>query len=111
MTKVKTLKLFALLICIVLVIAAFTRCGAKRPEDQIIGSWYQEGRSKPYFTFYNDGTCYASGRDGTWNIVDGNQLHVKRSGELVVLTIDSIKDGCLTLSYEGKPISLWNSPR
>lgn len=111
MTKIKTSKLLIVLICAVLVIIAFTRCGAKRPEEQLIGSWYLEGWSKPYFTFYDDGTCYASGRDGTWNIVDGDQLHVKRSGELVVLTIDSIKDGCLVLSYEGKPLSLWNSPR
>lgn len=88
-------------------------CGNKY-EKQLHGTWYLEGRERPEFTFYDDGTCEIDGEYGTghWAVVNNNQLKISTFyGEAVVVTIDSIKSGCLTVSNEnGNTLIFWNSP-
>ena len=109
--KTKRVGAIALLLALVLSLAG---CG-KSLEKQLVGSWYLEGRSDPAFTFYDDGSCKIQGEygTGTWTLVNDDQLKISNFyGETVVLTIESIKDGCLTYTNKfGITACLWRTPR
>ena len=83
-------------------------------EKQLEGIWYLEGWSGPAFTFYDDGSCKIQGEygTGTWTLVNDDQLKISNFyGETVVLTIESIKDGCLTVTNElGNTGYFWRTP-
>ena len=77
------------------------------------GTWYIEGLSDPAFTFYDDGSCKIQGEYGTgkWALVNDDQLKISTFyGETIVITIESIKDGCLTFTSEfGTTACLWRT--
>ena len=101
----------ALLLALVLSLAG---CG-KSLEKQLVGSWYLEGRSDPAFTFFDDGSCKIQGEYGTgkWVIVNDDQLKISNFyGETVVITVDSVKDGCMTIKNDdGDTGYLWSKPQ
>lgn len=91
-----------------------TACG-KKLEDRLAGSWYMEGREKPLFTLYDDGTCEIDGEYGTgrWAVVNDNQLKLTNFyGESVTIELVSVENGCLTMQdAKGATGNLWNSPK
>ena len=108
--KAKRVGAMALLLALVL---SLVGCG-KSMEKQLEGIWYLEGWSGPAFTFYDDGSCKFQGEygTGTWTLVNDDQLKISNFyGETVVLTIESIKDGCLTVTNElGNTGYFWRTP-
>ena len=108
--KAKRVGAMALLLALVL---SLVGCG-KGMEKQLEGIWYLEGWSGPAFTFYDDGSCKIQGEygTGTWTLVNDDQLKISNFyGETVVLTIESIKDGCLTVTNElGNTGYFWRTP-
>lgn len=108
----KTKRVGAIVLLLVLVLS-LAGCG-KSLKKQLVGSWYLEGRTEPAFTFYDDGSCKIQGEYGTgkWTLVNDNQLKISNFyGETVVITIDSVKGGCLTFTNEiGDTGYLWSIP-
>ena len=104
--KTKRVGAVALLLALVLSLAG---CG-KSLEKQLPGSWYL---GEPYFIFYDGGTWNAlNGYHGTWAVVNGNQLKLTNSyGEGGIVTIESLKNGCLKLSDGGITSTFWNTPQ
>ncbi len=107
--KTKRVGAMALLLVLVLSLAG---CG-KSLEKQLPGSWYLEGENEPYFIFYDGGTWNAlNGYHGTWAVVSGNQLKLTNSyGEGGIVTIESLKNGCLKVSDGGITSTFWNTPQ
>lgn len=109
--RILSVALLALLLSV-----ALTACG-KKLADQLPGSWYREGRSKPLFTLYDDGSCEIDGEYGTgrWALVNDNQLKLTNFyGESVTMgEVKGVEDGCLTIYNDtlGKSTQLWNSPQ
>lgn len=107
-------KIVSILLALCLAVA-ISGC-SQNYEKALEGSWYLQGNSEPAFTFYSDGTCTTGGANGTgsWAIVNDNQLKITEplsyGGDFMVLTIESLKDGCLTLNVEDNQIILYDKP-
>lgn len=109
--KAKRVGAMALLLALVL---SLVGCG-KSLEKQLVGSWYLEGRNKPNFILYDDGTCNIPNEygHGTWAVVNDNQLKLTTFyGETAVMTIESLENGCLKgTDSHGNTGTLWNTPQ
>lgn len=99
---------FVSVLLIVLSLLLCTSCGKKSMEDQLVGSWYVNGKTSitrdgtrgPIFTLYDDGTCKIASEygTGTWSVVNENQVKLTNFyGESQTATIASIEDGKFTL--------------
>lgn len=102
------------LLCAMLITLSLAGC-AKSLKQEIIGSWFVEGKSAPVFTFYENGTVSGGGDTATWAIVNDNQLQITGKNyfggtETIIFDV-TIKGGCLTLASGGNSRQLWNTPR
>lgn len=117
MNKRAVTKLFLALLCTILIVSTLSACTGKRLEEQLVGSWFAEGTSTPVFTLKEDGTLYADGHNGTWTVVNEDQLQILGLGtgmygedEVLIFTVEGLDAGCLTLNYKGNSRQLWNTP-
>lgn len=113
MDKVK--RILTMLLCACLMATMLFGCGSKNYEKKLAASWYVEGESTPSFTLYDDGTCKIDNEYGigTWSVANDNQLRITNYyGETLVVTIVSVKDGCLTIEAENGYVGqLWDSAK
>lgn len=114
MKKGTVSKPLAALLCAMLLMLTLAGC-TKSLKEQIIGSWFVEGKSTPFITFYENGTASAGGDTLTWAVVNDGQLQLTGesyfSGEQTIISEIEIKNGCLTLTTNGNSVQLWNTPR
>lgn len=99
-------------VLVVIVIVGAVMLGGGGYEKELEGAWYSEGQDEAAFVFYSDGSCEIRNEYGTgiWSIVNDDQLKISNYyGETVVVTIESIQDGCLTVSADGRETTLWDS--
>lgn len=100
-------------------------------QDQLVGAWYidpqiarvtnEEGL---LLVLYDDGSCEIDGLygRGTWTVLDGNKLKLTDSSGMTIdfieedgsggMTIESLKNGCLTLTNSDHSVELplYNEP-
>lgn len=109
------LKKFVAMIMVLCMVVGLSGC-SQSYEKALEGSWYRQGNEEPAFTFYSDGTCTVGGSSGTatWAVVNDDQLKITEpfleGDDFVILTIESLNNGHLTLSYEGEQLVLYDKP-
>lgn len=100
-------KLLALGLAVLMLLLCLAGCG-NSIKSQLVGSWYlngettydRDGKEGPALILYSDGTCVIASEygTGTWALVNENQLKLTSFyGESEAKTIESLKNGCLTL--------------
>lgn len=107
-------KFLSVISLILLVILIMTGCGNGGLEKKLATSWYFADDDSPIFSLYTDGTCTIPGEygTGTWVLVNDNQLKVTSYyGESLVLTIESINNGVMTVQVDGETGKLYDSPQ